>query len=135
MTSLDSPVLAVTPGPHEADALAADVASFLGDEAAAVLSGLAGVVTFDHDPGRLSAAFVWERIQRILLRPVNPGDLVLTTHPEQIAVLRYYLGLDVREIAEHLDIAEGTVKAMLFRARRRLRSLLGCDGESKMGEQ
>ncbi len=29
-------------------------------------------------------------------------------------MLRYYLGLDVREIAEHLGIAEGTVKAMLF---------------------
>jgi transcription-repair coupling factor (superfamily II helicase) len=36
-TSLDSPVLAVTPGPHEAEALASDVGSFLGDEGVAVL--------------------------------------------------------------------------------------------------
>jgi hypothetical protein len=38
-----------------------------GPEAAAAMSGFAGVLTFDHDPGRLSAAFVWERVQRISL--------------------------------------------------------------------
>jgi hypothetical protein len=39
----------------------------LGAEAAEAVSGFAGVLTFDHDPGRLSAAFVWERVRRILL--------------------------------------------------------------------
>jgi phytoene dehydrogenase-like protein len=39
------------------------------DRDVADLSGLAGVLTFDHDPGRLSAAFVWERVERIALRP------------------------------------------------------------------
>jgi phytoene dehydrogenase-like protein len=34
---------------------------------AAAVSGLAGVLTFDHDPGRLSAAFVWEKVGRVLL--------------------------------------------------------------------
>jgi hypothetical protein len=29
---------------------------------------------------------------RIALRDVGPGDLVLSTHPEQVPVLRYYLG-------------------------------------------
>jgi len=37
--------------------------------AAQALAGLAGPLTFDHDPGRLSAAFVVERIQRVLLAP------------------------------------------------------------------
>lgn len=32
-----------------------------------LMAGAAGALTFDHDPGRLSAAFVVERIQRILL--------------------------------------------------------------------
>jgi DNA-directed RNA polymerase specialized sigma24 family protein len=41
-----------------------------------------------------------------------------------VTVLRYYLGLDVRAIAEHLRIAEGTVKAMLFRARQSLAETL-----------
>ena len=40
-----------------------------GPDTAAVAAGLAGPLTFDHDPGRLSAAFVVERIQRILLTP------------------------------------------------------------------
>jgi mannosyltransferase len=29
---------------------------------------------------------------RVLLRPVAPGDLVVSTHPEQVPVLHYYLG-------------------------------------------
>ncbi|HEY8525791.1 MAG TPA: NAD(P)-binding protein [Acidimicrobiales bacterium] len=37
------------------------------DETAALLSGLSGVLTFDHDPGRVSAAYVWERIRRVIL--------------------------------------------------------------------
>jgi RNA polymerase sigma factor (sigma-70 family) len=44
----------------------------------------------------------------------------LPRRQREVTVLRYYLGLDVREIALHLDIAEGTVKAMLFRARQAL---------------
>jgi phytoene dehydrogenase-like protein len=37
---------------------------------AALLSNAIGVVTFYHDPGELSAAFVWERTRRILLNPL-----------------------------------------------------------------
>ena len=36
---------------------------------AAILSGAAGVYTFHHDPGELSAAFVWPRTVRALLSP------------------------------------------------------------------
>lgn len=36
-----------------------------GDELAAVASAFAGVVTYTADPGRLSAAFVWERLLRV----------------------------------------------------------------------
>jgi uncharacterized membrane protein len=35
---------------------------------------------------------VREVAHRVLLRPVGPGDLVVSTHPEQVPVLRYYLG-------------------------------------------
>ena len=34
-----------------------------------IYANSAGVLTFDHDPGRLSAAFVAERLRRIALRP------------------------------------------------------------------
>jgi phytoene dehydrogenase-like protein len=40
-----------------------------GPDTATAVAGLAGPLTFDHDPGRLSAAFVVERIVRILLKP------------------------------------------------------------------
>lgn len=40
------------------------VASLQGPDVAEAASALAGVVTFAADPGRLSAAFVWERLLR-----------------------------------------------------------------------
>jgi hypothetical protein len=40
-----------------------------GENAATMLSRWAGVFTFDPDPGRLSAAFVWERMQSIYMPP------------------------------------------------------------------
>jgi hypothetical protein len=56
---------------HEAP-VEADLRSWLTDrvdeEAAAALSGAAGNLTFDHDPGRLSAEFVWSRVRSILLK-------------------------------------------------------------------
>ena len=36
------------------------------ERTAELLSALAGVYTFHHDPGELSAAFVWERTGRVM---------------------------------------------------------------------
>ncbi|HEX3688456.1 MAG TPA: hypothetical protein VHV28_02125 [Solirubrobacteraceae bacterium] len=41
------------------------------------LSALAGVYTFYHDPGELSAAFVWARAQRLLLTPRPPARFII----------------------------------------------------------
>jgi phytoene dehydrogenase-like protein len=41
------------------------------------LSSLAGVYTFHHDPGELSAAFVWERTERLLLTPKPPARFIV----------------------------------------------------------
>lgn len=41
------------------------VAGMYGDETAVAAANLLGVATFDANPGRLSAAFVWERIRRV----------------------------------------------------------------------
>jgi phytoene dehydrogenase-like protein len=44
------------------------------DEAtAAMLSAAAGVYTFHHDPGELSAAFVWKHTVRVFLSPPPPA--------------------------------------------------------------
>ena len=42
-----------------------------------LLSSLAGVYTFHHDPGALSAAFVWERTERLLLSPRPPARFIV----------------------------------------------------------
>jgi phytoene dehydrogenase-like protein len=44
------------------------VADHCGDDAADVASKAAGVFSFDADPGRLSAAFVWERLVRVIVQ-------------------------------------------------------------------
>jgi phytoene dehydrogenase-like protein len=44
---------------------------------AGYLSALAGVYTFHHDPGELSAAFVWQRSQRLLLTPRPPARFIV----------------------------------------------------------
>ncbi|MGC5011667.1 NAD(P)-binding protein [Streptosporangium sp. DT93] len=49
----------------------------LGQEGMRAACGLVGVVTYDGDPGRLSAAFVWERVLRVAApRPPAPRYVV-----------------------------------------------------------
>jgi RNA polymerase sigma-70 factor, ECF subfamily len=48
----------------------------------------------------------------------------LSHRQRQVTVLRFYLGLDVVEIATQLEVSEGTVKSALSRARATLRPLL-----------
>lgn len=54
----------------------------------------------------------------------------LPRRQREVTVLRYYLGMDVSEIADTLGVSDGTVKTQLFRARRALAELLG-DGEQE----
>jgi RNA polymerase sigma-70 factor, ECF subfamily len=54
----------------------------------------------------------------------------LSRRQREVTVLRYYLGLDVNEIAVVLRVSDGTVKTQLFRARRALAELLG-NGEQE----
>ncbi len=53
------------------------VADHADERTANFLSALAGVYTFHHDPGELSAAFVWERTQRLLLTPRPPARFII----------------------------------------------------------
>jgi RNA polymerase sigma-70 factor, ECF subfamily len=49
----------------------------------------------------------------------------LPRRQREATVLRYYLDMDVREVARALGIHEGTAKTTLFRARRALAAALG----------
>jgi RNA polymerase sigma-70 factor (ECF subfamily) len=60
---------------------------------------------------------------------VRQALLALPRRQREVTTLRYYLGLDVAEIAEWLGIGDGTVKAMLFRARQSLAVALADDPE------
>lgn len=51
---------------------------------------------------------------------VRRAVAALPRRQRQAVALRYFLGLDLTEIARTLGVADGTVKALLFQARRRL---------------
>jgi RNA polymerase sigma-70 factor (ECF subfamily) len=54
----------------------------------------------------------------------------LPRRQREVAVLHYYLDLDLAQIAEKLQVSEGTVKGALHRARRSLAAALGeLDGQ------
>lgn len=54
--------------------------------------------------------------------------------PQRIAiVLHYYAGLSIAEIAQETQVAEGTVKARLSRARGALAQILGSEHELEVG--
>jgi phytoene dehydrogenase-like protein len=62
------------------------------------LSSLAGVYTFHHDPGELSAAFVWERTQRLLLTARPPARFIVGGWTMLVNALERHarsLGIDI----------------------------------------
>jgi RNA polymerase sigma-70 factor (ECF subfamily) len=58
----------------------------------------------------------------------------LSRRQREVTVLRYYLGMDLGEIAGTLGVAEGTVKTQLSRARRALAKLLGEDDHEEVDD-
>lgn len=89
--------------------------------------GAAGNLTFDHDPGRLSAAFVLERIQRITINPRLPARYVpggWSTVVDRLAAHAAGLGVAVETGAKveprDLDGFGPTIVAVEPNAARRL---------------
>jgi len=109
-----------------------DFRSWVADHAdsrtADLLSSLAGVYTFHHDPGELSAAFVWERTARLLLSARPPARFVVGGWNMLVGALERHarsLGVDIvtGERVEALPEAPMIVALELCDARR----LLGDD--------
>ena len=75
--------------------------------------------------------------------PVSGGDRVdveralaeLPRRQREATVLRYYLGMDVKEIATAMRIREGTAKTTLHRARQALARRLGERDEEEMSDR
>jgi phytoene dehydrogenase-like protein len=79
------------------------------ERTAAMLSAAAGVYTFHHDPGELSAAFVWKHSVRVLLSPPPTARYLHGGWSSLIDVLETRakrLGVDI-EIGEAIDVLPG----------------------------
>jgi putative NAD(P)-binding protein len=103
-------------------------ASHTDDRTAAMLSAGAGVYTFHHDPGALSAAFVWPRTVRTLLTPPPSARYAIGGWNSLVASLQARtreLGVDVQtnHNVQALPSAPVIVATELSEARR----LLGDD--------
>jgi phytoene dehydrogenase-like protein len=63
------------------------IAGHADERTAAMLSAAAGVYTFHHDPGELSAAFIWKHSVRVLLSPPPTARYLLGGWGAMIAAL------------------------------------------------
>jgi len=66
---------------------------------------------------------------------VDRALAMLPRRQREVAVLRYYLRLDTREVASALHLEEGTVKSTLFRARAALAAALGIEEEEEANDR
>jgi phytoene dehydrogenase-like protein len=92
------------------------------DRTAAMLSAAAGVYTFHHDPGELSAAFVWGHTVRVLLSPPPTARYVIGGWSALVAALEgraRQLGVEIEtgHRVEHLPDPPVIVATELDRAR------------------
>ena len=109
-----------------------DFRSWVTDHAdertAGYLSALAGVYTFYHDPGELSAAFVWQRTQRLLLQPRPPARFIVggwTSLVEALERRARELGVQI-VLGERVDVVAGSPVIVALELRD-ARALLGDD--------
>jgi RNA polymerase sigma-70 factor, ECF subfamily len=66
---------------------------------------------------------------------VDRALAALPRRQREVAVLRYYLQLDTREVASALELNEGTVKSTLARARAALAQKLGIDENEEANDR
>jgi RNA polymerase sigma-70 factor (ECF subfamily) len=66
---------------------------------------------------------------------VDRALALLPRRQREVAVLRYYLQLDTREVASALELSEGTVKSTLSRARAALGVALGIDENEEANDR
>ncbi|WP_214110097.1 NAD(P)-binding protein [Acrocarpospora catenulata] len=96
----------------------------LGADAAHVVGKVLGVVTYDHDPGRLSAAFVWERFRRVT-KPRFPAPRYIvggwSKVVERLATHARDLGIHIEAGTRVTDLPTGpTIVATSLDAARQL---------------
>jgi phytoene dehydrogenase-like protein len=105
------------------------VASHSDERTAEMLSAAAGVYTFHHDPGELSAAFVWKHSVRVLLSPPPTARYLIGGWSSLVASLEARLaGLGVEvETARRVEELPGGGPAIVATELETARALLGDD--------
>jgi NAD(P)-binding Rossmann-like domain len=101
------------------------VASHADAQTAAMLSAAAGVYTFHHDPGELSAAFVWKHSVRVLLSPPPTARYLLGGWGAMIRALeararQLGVAIELGHPVEALSSAPTIVATELHQARKLL---------------
>ena len=71
----------------------------------------------EPEPDRHAEADVMRRHVETALKQLSPRE-------RSAFVLRHYQDLSLKEVADLMDVAEGTVKSLLFRATKKLRTAL-----------
>jgi hypothetical protein len=104
------------------------VAESHGEETAKAAGSLMGVATFDADPGRLSAAFVWERMLRVFGSVPPPARYVIGGWSRMLALMEarareLEVAIELRSRVDRLPEPPVIVATSLEAARR----LLGDD--------
>ncbi len=92
-------------------------------------SGWRRVTAERHARARLASAAASDDVRSVDRVDVERALAGLPRRQRQIAVLRYFLQLDTREVADALGVSEGTVKNSLSKARTALATSL------QIGEQ
>jgi phytoene dehydrogenase-like protein len=101
-----------------------------GDDSARAVANMMGVATFDADPGRLSAAFVWDRFLRVA-RPAYPSPRYVVggwqTVVVRLAARARELGVRI-ETGARIDTLPTTRSVIVATSLDAARRLLGGDG-------
>jgi len=86
-------------------------------ERADIQENLPGSSTHAQNPERIAEGFLIQKHISQALQKVSPKE-------RSVFVMRHYNELKIREIAEILNVSPGTVKALFYRATRKLRKEL-----------
>jgi RNA polymerase sigma-70 factor (ECF subfamily) len=94
-------------------------------------SGWRRVTAERHARARLASAAASDDVRSVDRVDVERALAGLPRRQRQIAVLRYFLQLDTREVADALGVSEGTVKNSLSKARTALATSLQIDEQEE----
>ena len=96
----------------------------LGSENGELSQGIIPLAPFDHSPWRAAD-------RKELRRTIHRAAMQLPKRQQKAFFLRFYEGLQMREIAEIMQCSVGAAKASLFHAVRKMRKMLATEWQKR----